>query len=1219
MKRLLKDKRGMSLMEILVAFSLLMIVIVGTTPVMLSAYDGLYTAGEYTQDTYDAKTEIEDQLATRNSTLVLENFVLNFDNLGTVAKINATRAVSSLVASLESVFTGRRTYLTIVSGNTVNDDAPSHEITVQISNYNLKSFDEICDSQNWTKTDKSKRLIFNVIIPSKSSTANSEEIVYSDEDAVNADVEVVRAKSNLELGRITIKVDGDFDFTKSPLKIQIYYYDEDENLLSTADYLHIKAPTIIAAGVTKNFDYYTTAGVAVETDENVDGREDLKIVGRKMNTSNASGTMSLLGSNDKDADKKPIRTIPYISGETLTLPELTTIKSVNWVTEYDVDSKGNQISPNTSYETSYYVLTGTNGAIYRSYIYTAVDTVVGKGVTLPIDSGDNNAQTDFNNNRNGVSQSTTTKVVGPTDAPYDIKNGAETVYPAVWGGDFSHVFMYATYGDDILYVNDDVWQTEDGDTGKGIAGYYSNKANFSYWYSGYGTSFDFSTQNSKTLSYILTEIPYALRVGGYLESSGNYDRGLTRIWERPIIWKTDGSFDSPDPIKKDQDDYVHVNYYKNINKNETFTRCAIATLSKWYYGGFMNWEKFTNHYYRDNFLNQVPTYFGRYNDSNAKNLWGDDTFAQLRLKGLTTISPTFFFPNRNSSFDGYSDRRFGFNNETNQTRINVTDSVFIPGTGMFYVGTVAAYGVINQLDNVNINENYAAEIRQPKDTSDRTNRGGMTTYYVMGNDSGTATTIHKYSSSDMGRDESLTENSNLTIFKDKSQVTTDGIKANSPESREFFVTRSAGSNKSKLFNDVLFTLGFTSNREMVYTNIVYGETEEDVITESFKSYEGFYFKSHWDDVDEDDPHYPTLAINDFAATKKEKPSEGNYTDENVTTKYRNSVDNDFYNVWFPGEMYNLTKVASKSGVTVAVGYAVSGSTYTWINPSQKTNGSTALGNIHNDGVLAIIVDGEDTAFNNLLYFKDNDGFDKTSLTTLNSTNYSQLSGIKIDDEVDNTGYGTHARHSVQFTAVDISVEPASSNTEKYYAYYADNRGRIFRSLVATKKSDGSIDRVTHIADEAYDGTRTAPSYMQEQKIGTQSIGDYLEKVTSINVAGDYIYVTGHPKDGTNNFYIIVGKMGENGAAPTWKAIVISNTDDPDTNANESDIDNFLSNDGLVLEGYLYVVGSYRGTDAGGWINATKVSDIEASFVSGDAIPHNAEGTADPLYAIDGHS
>ena len=108
MKRLLKSKRGMTLMEILVALSLLMIVIVGTTPVMLQAYDGLYTAGEYTQSVYNAKTEVEDQLATRSSTLNYKGFVVNFEGLGEVAKVNAKRAVSSLKNSLETLFTGAK-------------------------------------------------------------------------------------------------------------------------------------------------------------------------------------------------------------------------------------------------------------------------------------------------------------------------------------------------------------------------------------------------------------------------------------------------------------------------------------------------------------------------------------------------------------------------------------------------------------------------------------------------------------------------------------------------------------------------------------------------------------------------------------------------------------------------------------------------------------------------------------------------------------------------------------------------------------------------------------------------------------------------------------------------------------------------------------------------------------------------------------------------------
>ena len=108
MKRLLKDKRGMTLMEIVVALTLLMIVIVGTTPVMLSAFDGLYKAGEKTQEMYEAKSEVEEILATGNSNETLKSpMQINIQGIGNnltalaeVAVINAKRAVSSLETSL---------------------------------------------------------------------------------------------------------------------------------------------------------------------------------------------------------------------------------------------------------------------------------------------------------------------------------------------------------------------------------------------------------------------------------------------------------------------------------------------------------------------------------------------------------------------------------------------------------------------------------------------------------------------------------------------------------------------------------------------------------------------------------------------------------------------------------------------------------------------------------------------------------------------------------------------------------------------------------------------------------------------------------------------------------------------------------------------------------------------------------------------------------------
>ena len=82
MKKLLRDKSGMTLTEIVVALTILMLVIVGSTPVLLSSYDSLYTAGEYTQDTYEAKQklyEIKDMLGGRSFAQINKSVIVNIN------------------------------------------------------------------------------------------------------------------------------------------------------------------------------------------------------------------------------------------------------------------------------------------------------------------------------------------------------------------------------------------------------------------------------------------------------------------------------------------------------------------------------------------------------------------------------------------------------------------------------------------------------------------------------------------------------------------------------------------------------------------------------------------------------------------------------------------------------------------------------------------------------------------------------------------------------------------------------------------------------------------------------------------------------------------------------------------------------------------------------------------------------------------------------------
>jgi len=328
----------------------------------------------------------------------------------------------------------------------------------------------------------------------------------------------------------------------------------------------------------------------------------------------------------------------------------------------------------------------------------------------------------------------------------------------------------------------------------------------------------------------------------------------------------------------------------------------------------------------------------------------------------------------------------------------------------------------------------------------------------------------------------------------------------------------------------------------------------------------------------------------------------------------NIPDNDYYNVWFPGEMYNLTKVATKDGVTVSVGYAVSGSAYSYLNTLQ--NASTGLGGIHNDGVLAAMVLGKDTAFTNLLYFKDTENFDDDSLSSGEVT-YKNYASMGVNP------YGTHARDSVQFTSVDISIEyvlSGNSEVANYYAYYADSKGRLYKSLVATKTTDinatsnSTPKMVSYISDKSY--PNVAPSYMQEIQVDGRPIGDFFNKITSVSCEGDYIIVGGHSADG--NLNLVIGKIQQSddqlSNTVTWKLVRIMGKG------------TYQAEDILILDGYAYITGVSVGNPNfhKGFVYAMSLDDINRTE-NGGYLPFNPnlfvgdDQLQDRIYAIDGHS
>ena len=1255
MKRLLKQKRGMTLMEILVALSLLMIIIVGTTPVMLQAYNSLYIAGEKTQETYEAKSEIEEMLATRNTRNVYPGFVVNFKNLGEVASLNGRRAVSSLYGSLETLFTNARVRVAIISSKTVNDDysmngkiwtqgtdntagAGWHEVVIQTTNldfgttnkYEAQGHLSINTTDNIADGGKivdgyEKKIDITFIIPNKSEDVLERIYTYLGQDAKLANVDYSDIKVDPITGRITVKING-FDFTQSPIKLYVAYLDEDKKRQTTETYLEVDTPTIIAAGETGTYDYYTSPGFVQKTKSTVDASGNVidKNVTESFGFYGRTMTLKTFTHDTLGIGFYGMAT-PKIDSGVYAIPDGTVFKSVTFIDNDETTA----IKP-------YYVFTGTNGTIYRTYSLTGSNTEVTdklKGIKLDYNGSPTSAKIEYDNT---------------------IIIDGKSYYPAMWGGDVSHQFGYSTYYKSMGYNSDGdyCWYTSvkddvNGKNGNSFenpeANSYSTRAKHAYYYNGYATAYNYVTQNSRKISYILTEVGYSMKRGGLMDKLADYGEFYNKIWED----------------------------YSNSKYNSTGGGTVRNDPNSWY------WRESNS----DGLYQQSPIYFVGGSNANAQRETG---FAQLRIKYLTTNSPySFASEKREESSDDDTNQlssNMWLNDDMYTSKVTVTDAVYIPkttvngktvGGEVFYVGTVSANALINQNDGMYPKANQTKE--EDKDWDNWTYAGYRTAYAVFG-DGVNGTTVWKasYQEPENGNAHHFTfVDSYVGLFQDTTspinfkQVNGDANvyneaiydwkvetkdKVNSAAGNKFFVYRTSpggieGSMQNAMtsmkLTDVNFTMGYASDRSIAYSQIVYGRVN-GTITEAYKGCEPYYFKSHWGDLN--GTHVPTLFMT------PENGNYANYVSSADNQKYFNSADNDYYNVWFPGEMYNLTHVATKEGVTVSVGYAVAGSTYQFLNPKQDSNSSTALGGIYNDGVLSAMVGGSDSALTNLLYYKDNVSFDNDSLTDGTAGyNYKNFNGDKYSGGdanrngsyglFDTKGYGSHTRDSVQFTAVDIGIQytKVSDTSEKadYYAYYADNKGRVFRSKVATRTSSATVAgtpvKVDYISDKLYTSA-TLPSsdivngktvgYMEQLTLpGTKQFVDLFDSITSLVVEGNMIFISGKPNQANaaeinaKGVPTVVGLIDENTGNIEWIINYSSSTVAADC----------WVEDLLVLDGYLYIAGRYVGTATSdrGFVAGVSVADLRSILMSRTTsiehtVPLKCVNLPDAIYAIDGH-
>lgn len=1321
MKKLF-NKLGMTYVEMLVALALLSLIVVSFTPMLLSSYETIYNAGEKIQKNYNSREEIEEGLARRDSSTEVDinlDLKVNASTLFDQINVSGHKVVSTFAGAFETVFGQVRPRVQIVSGNTVFDDQPNHDITLQTKGMKYQKiefgkFHYSLDDNATTNKLPEDTIFLQVTMPDKqagdltnegadaNTGSSTEDAVYAAGTILTVSVEGTTANgSTLSFdsgainGRFKINVGHpDLDFTYSPVQVKVYYVNNRGKTRFATDYLYIDPATIIFAGDTNgSVDYYTSPGVE-EFDTSGDGSyetSEYKLVAtpRKMRTGNSHHLL----------------TAGQYNGTALGAPGSrdggVRINAVKWI---DNDETAG-IKP-------YYVMVGTDGSIYRMYNFSSsMGDLYGYATGATVR---NTATGYFNGGKPYL------------DNIYSISNGSR-VYPSLWGGDFSHVFEFSSaqkrtaYGKSENNDCDQVWITSVGQNGlKGDPNYdvMSSQAQFCYFYNGNATSHKYNFKNARPISYIITERGWPIRLWG-------------------IIGPIDDNFIGD-----------------LLNSTDLFADYT-ALWDKSNTSAVMRDDKV----YTDS--SEVLAFHYKHLDSD----WQiDNAYAGLRIKSLTSYSmPSMSMRDRPiDPFDGATDPaetienakletvrhsngevdNYNINNA--QKDINITDVIYIPGTdntvgSTFYVGSIHAYANVIQTDKVSHDYRHGQKKshkykykekfgviwidkspsvdpieasnlydrdfgkdsipdpismkgkwyrNQGKDADTSGNQssyplGKITDYLIMSSPDGTATYIAKRNDTDFDRDAEWASEAigklnagsgvgrgcQFVFWSDYINKNDASITKENAASKGFYVNHDADSNAKFFFpshgineyngswdkhmylSDVSFTFGYASNRERVYTNITYDGT-----VEYNRSFERLYWRSEYaqdatyykekkdktfDTINSNQSIYSGTALNPRQQQRAVGNGNGgsNSGDANL-----NSYNNDYYNVWFPGEMYNLNKVVSKDGVTVAVGFAVAGSAYQYAHTDTSAT-STALGGVYNDGVLSAMIEGKDNAFVNLLYFKDNETFDGSSLSN------SSLDAIKnryTSADYGSKGYGTHKRDSVQFIAVDILVESKNTATSvgdsselSYYAYYGDNKGRVFRSLVATGTGrsvpvlgddgnplvdengdpvltvDSSVELVPFIKSktatlkgtvygdqfdnntkDTIGGVENVPySSMEEIKVSVgntqKPLSDYFSRIGTIDIKDEIIIITGAAKTKGAFETIVIGIKDADTGVWTYYAV-------------QNGTFTGIINDACIVGSYYYIVGSGGGTSKP-WIAAVPLETLKNVALSDTKVISAASG------------
>ncbi len=1145
-----KSKKGLTYVELLTALALLSLIVVSFTPMMLSSYETIYEAGEKTEEIYESQKEIEGGLAARTSTnkySVDMQLKLNGGNLMEQLSITGRRVVSSLNVGLETIFYGSKVRVDIVSPKLVYDNQPSHDVTLQITGIPVNK-DKITTgappavaTQSDVDAFEKDRVHISVLFPDKATSASGDAYTNTDEEVYKTPTNITNVQTKTG-DRVSFTISGGsgqvIDFTNSPLKVKIYYKNDRGLIRTVSDYLYIKPTQLLFAGKTNNYDYYTSAGVEEKsefTDDTATSQSteiSMKFEGRYMTLDN-SATFT------QNADE------PRKKG--------ATINTIAWI----------ENDPNP-YLDGYYVMAGTNGSVYRMYNYARPGKKLNDvlAANLINTNQDGTTSTAFTPNYNSSTYSAANYNAdnfkkGTVDLQYKMDNGAMALQ-SFWGGEISDQYYFRTGKTAMGYgktadnkIDCTSWEM---DQRRRASEYNMYDKTFRYImnFSGFTTGYGYKTQNNRRISYILTEAGNkSSRTGGEKQKSGDYI-GYTSQWEWGR-WITEND--------KKCTDWEAVYFYNNSQNKGTQDK----NLS------YLRLKAYTS----VDIFNLPLNDTGFVNDFNKGGFWSD------RNDDVSV---------RDSAHWDYTENGETWITSKYANSPNVTDAVYLPGVGsagqgqVMYFGYVPAYAYLAQRSD--LDDDRSTAVYRNDD-----NGKSRVTDYIIGGSYYDGTTILRAYAHDTYNLAWVASNLMSAVYEqsisrdhdNKDGNSTFDFRATTTDNETYFYNNEDSIEDGDpmyrfVDSDLKFTFGYCSRWR---TTI--GKVTCDGTNEFATSYEYYYVKSS---------EGKTINTNSSSAGSRAsdavKPTftQWPHGSDNLSSGLnKGNPDNIFYNVWFPGEFYNLTKVATCDEVTVAVGYTVSGSTF--MKRSERANDyyGTALGDIYNDGVLAayttnteqLNVSGKgdkSRVFQNLLYCKHN-GY-------LDGNEHSQFADATL-----------HSRKNMRFEAVGINAETPEitketiSQTKTYIAYYADNYGNVYKSKVAwstvTPNKDDSNDEATgsetgvmlvsHIEDQQGFAKSTTGEKMIPVTIGTakEPVSNYFSKVSTIECDEDVIVITGTPASGKQTGFVVGVKTATKDTSATdpseyvweWKFI-------PAISTRSEAIAKI--NDATMVSGYYYICG-----------------------------------------------